>query len=461
LSLAAAVCALTSLHTPSALAAESAATSAAASPADIQRLQQELRELRLSYESRLQLLEQQLQKALDRQPQSATASAPAATQTAPAAPASTQGTARPSSAANAFNPAVSLVLSGVYAHLQRDPGTWGLGQFLPGDGELGPGDKGLRLGESELRLAASIDPWWSGALNLALTSENEAEVEEAYVQSTALADGLTVKAGRFRSSVGYLNEQHPHTWDFVDAPLPQQAFLAGGLGHDGLQVRWLAPTDQYIELGGEVARGASADNGAGSTLVFARTGRDIGASHNWRLGLSHLWERGLSRTLDDTAGLSHQFDGRARLWVLDGVWKWAPQGNAQSTSFKLQGEVYQRQLSGQWLADTLGAASQDAFGNTARGYYLQGVYQFAPRWRVGLRHDEATPGTAELGANTGLVAWSDHKPQRQSLMLDYSPSEFSRWRVQVNNDRTRADLRDAQVFLQYQMSLGAHGAHGY
>ncbi|TBO31103.1 hypothetical protein EYS42_07575 [Aquabacterium lacunae] len=437
----------------SCLSAQPVLANGPASPADIQRLQQELRELRQQYEGRLQHLEQQLQQALQR-PAPSTAAAPQ--------DATTPGTAQAGNAsANRYNPAISLVLSGVYAHLQQDPGTWGLGQFMPGDGELGPGEKGLRLGESELRLSASIDPWWSGVLNLALTPENEAEVEEAFVQSTALLDGLTLKAGRFRSGLGYLNEQHPHTWDFVDAPLPQQAFLAGGLGHDGLQARLLLPTEQFVELGAEAGRGATADNGAGSTLVFARTGGDIGTSHNWRLGVSHLWERGLSRSWEDAAGLNHAFEGRSRLWAIDGVWKWAPNGNAKSTSFKLQGEVYQRDLTGDLQADTAGAASTDAFGHKARGYYVQGVYQFAPRWRLGLRHDEVSPGTPMLGANTGLVSWNDHTPQRQSLMLDYAPSEFSRWRVQVNNDRVRSDLRDTQVFLQYQMSLGAHGAHSY
>ena len=44
---------------------------------------------------------------------------------------------------------------------------------------------------------------------------------------------------------------------------------------------------------------------------------------------------------------------------------------------------------------------------------------------------------------------------------DYAPSEFSRVRLQFGQDRSRAGVTDNQVFLQYQMSLGAHGAHSY
>lgn len=46
-------------------------------------------------------------------------------------------------------------------------------------------------------------------------------------------------------------------------------------------------------------------------------------------------------------------------------------------------------------------------------------------------------------------------------MLDYNPSEFSRVRLQLSQDRARENQTDNQFFLQYQMSLGAHGAHGY
>ena len=44
-------------------------------------------------------------------------------------------------------------------------------------------------------------------------------------------------------------------------------------------------------------------------------------------------------------------------------------------------------------------------------------------------------------------------------MFDYSPSEFSRFRLQFARDRARPGATDNQIFLQYIMSLGAHGAH--
>jgi hypothetical protein len=46
-------------------------------------------------------------------------------------------------------------------------------------------------------------------------------------------------------------------------------------------------------------------------------------------------------------------------------------------------------------------------------------------------------------------------------MLDFSPSEFSRLRLQLAHDNSRRGLSDKQVFVQYIMSLGAHGGHKF
>ena len=46
-------------------------------------------------------------------------------------------------------------------------------------------------------------------------------------------------------------------------------------------------------------------------------------------------------------------------------------------------------------------------------------------------------------------------------MVDWSPSEFSRLRLQFARDYSRMGATDNQMFLQYIMSLGAHGAHKF
>jgi len=52
-------------------------------------------------------------------------------------------------------------------------------------------------------------------------------------------------------------------------------------------------------------------------------------------------------------------------------------------------------------------------------------------------------------------------PSRTTLMLDWSPSEFSRLRAQYAWDDARDAATDEQFFLQYIHALGAHGAHKF
>jgi hypothetical protein len=57
--------------------------------------------------------------------------------------------------------------------------------------------------------------------------------------------------------------------------------------------------------------------------------------------------------------------------------------------------------------------------------------------------------------------FADFKPRRDSVMLDWSNSEFSRLRLQFARDRAMMGITDKQMTLQYIMSLGAHGAHKF
>ncbi len=461
----------------------------------LQQLRQQIDELKRSYDSRIQALEAQLQQAQQQLTQQAaqqqsTAAAVAAVTAAPAGPntatattaanVSTSDTAiaadsagAASGGSNRFNPDVALILTGGYAGLSKSPDTWQLSGFLPSGGEVGPGKRGFSLGESELTLSANIDHLFYGAVTLAVSGEDTISAEEAFVQTTALPAGLKLKAGRFYAGLGYLNEQHAHTWDFVDAPLAYQAFLGGQFKQEGVQARWVLPLERYVELGLELGNGhgfpgSERDrNGAGAALLTARTGGDIGFSHSWRAGASWLQTRADGREwtstdpLDDTTKYTNTFSGRSRIWALDGVWKWAPNGNGRVTNFKLQGEYFRRTESGQVAFDTASLNSIDGYRSAQSGWYLQGVYQFMPHWRVGLRHDRLDSGRSDFGVNALNLALPSYKPQRDTLMVDWSPSEYSRWRLQLSDDRARQGVTDHQIFLQYQMSLGAHGAHSY
>ncbi len=448
---------------------------ALAQDTELDKIRNEIKQIKETYEQRIQALEKRLSEAEARTGKAEKSAA--AAETAAASASNRTGE-------NAFNPAVSLVLQGTYARTSQDPNTFHITGFAPSGGEVGPPKRSFGLGETELAIAANIDPYFRGVAIASLAPEGGADVEEAYFQTLALPQGFTLKGGRFFSGIGYQNEQHQHAWDFQDAPLPYKAFLGTQLKQDGVQLKWIAPTDLFVELGAELSSGErfpGSDrnkNGAGSSAIFGHIGGDIGSSYAWRAGLSYLKTSPQNRGYEDIDSLggavTNSFTGDAKLWVADAILKWAPNGNSTRTNFKLQGEYFQLKQNGRLTYDdSAGSAAfgsvTDAFDSTQSGWYLQGVYQFVPRWRAGYRYDRLNFGTVNNGIVTSgagptaadFPLLANYSPSRNTLMLDWSPTEFSRFRLQFAQDKSRLGATDNQVFLQYIYSLGAHGAHKF
>lgn len=444
---------------------------------DLQALRAEIESLKSDYAARVQALEKRVAELEGASSSVAPVAEPALSAAAePSMAAPALGGAR--NAMTAFNPAMSVILGGHYANVSQDPESYAIAGFVPSGGEIGPGERSFNLGESELTLSASIDPYFSGAFTAAVTPENEIEIEEAFFRSSALPAGFTVKGGRFFSSLGYLNEVHAHAWDFTDQPLAYQALFGGQLAHDGVQVKWLAPTDLFVEIGAESGNGEAfpgtrrGANGLNGATLFGHVGHDIGDAASWRAGVSYVDLRASERTWEDSddSGLpvTNAFTGTSRTWVGDVVFKWAPQGNSAQRYLKVQGEYLRREEEGDLTFDLEGLALSDGYRSRQSGWYLQGVYQFMPRWRAGLRYDSldsgdvtidlVDDGTLPLEAFPALLSAS---PSRTTVMVDWNPSEFSRLRAQFAWDEARDAQSDRQWQLQYLYSLGAHGAHKY
>ncbi|MDX1404164.1 MAG: hypothetical protein R3192_06490 [Woeseiaceae bacterium] len=425
--------------------------------AHAQNVAQEVRELRqlimamqADYESRISDLEARLAGA-ERQSRSAQRDAEDAIELAEQT-AITQSSG--ASAPNTFNPSIGAVLVGRYAEV--DNGWDQIPGFQPA-GEIGTGEPGFSVGEAEINFKANVDARYFGNLTVAVVEEEgevEVEFEEAWLQTTDLPYGLSALGGRFFSEAGYLNGFHFHADDFVDRPLPYQAFFGGRYTVDGLQARWVAPTPLLVEIGGEVNWGggfpatANEDNSPGAWTLFSNFGGDVGDSHAWQLGLSWIRADAVERAAEDDPDA---FTGNSDLAAIDFVWKWAPAGNPVRRNFKLQGEYFRRSERGLYAGLPYDADQS--------GWYLQGVYQFAPTWRVGLRHDVADPESGPLFAGTAIED-PGRDASRDSLMIDWSPSEFSRLRMQYTRDKVLQESENLW-FLQYIMSIGAHGAHQF
>jgi hypothetical protein len=355
---------------------------------DIDALRVAVEELRADYDARIAELERRLAVA-----EQNAAQANYAAQQSSIAPAPT------ASAGNASNPAIGVVFQG---------------QLRESDGA---GEEGFAVGETEIIMNANVDDKFRAWLTAALVledGESIAEVEEAWVEATALPAGFGARMGRFASGIGYLNQKHSHEWDFADQPLPYKAFLNGRYFDGGVQLRWLAPTNLYMELGGEILQGEGDSSGLAARSLFASAGGDVGTGSSWLAGGSYLKP-------DDATDIS----------VAHFLWKWAPQGNWKQRNFVFQTEYLERRANG-----------------TDSGWYAQAVFQPVQRWRFGARADALQ---LEADAND---------PRRYTLMMDWSNSEFSRLRLQFARDDDGSATSNEWA-LQYVHSIGAHGAHTF
>jgi hypothetical protein len=446
--------------------------SAAAQADEISALRRELDTIKLEYSTRIATLEKRIAEL---EAQAAVAAQAAAT-TPPPPPSAPSGQA--AGTGTAFNPAMSVILAGTYSNLSEDPATYRIAGFIPAGPGVGPGTRSFNLGESELTLSANVDPYFFANLTASIRSDDTISVEEAFFRTTALSHGFTVKGGRFFAGVGYLNEIHAHAWDFIDQPLIYQAFFDSQLAEDGIQVKWLAPTDLFVEIGAETGNGDRYPgtqrnrNGANGGAVFVHLGNDVGDSGSWRAGVSFLDRDADNRNYQDVDAaartVTDAFTGTSRTWVADASFKWAPHGNPTVHSLKVQGEYMHRTESGVLAFDTTGTNLGGDFKSTQSGWYLQGVYQFRPRWRVGIRYDSLDSGSSHIGlVDSGAISALNFpvlaaaSPHRITGMTDWSLSEFSRLRAQFALDQARAAVRDRQFFLQYLFSVGAHGAHKF
>ena len=345
-------------------------------------------------------------------------------------------------------------------------------------GDHDPQQRGFNARNVELALDGAVDPFFEGFANIVFKLDNnnqtQVEVEEAFGQTTDLPFGLQAKAGQFFTQFGRINPTHPHTWDFVDAPLVQGLLLGpDGLRGVGAQLAWVIPLPFYAQAI------MALQNGQGGTGYSFRNPGDTGTFfdrstiHRQTDGLSDLvitprLEASVDLTSTQTilGGLSAAFgpndtgyNSSTQIYGADLFYKWKPSDAEGGWPYvKWQSEAMVRRYeAGQGLNNTFAAA--ETFHDW--GAYSQVVWGFYKGWAAGLRGDYMHMQTSDV----------TNDPQRQSRSrvstdLTWYPSEFSKFRLQYNYDKLQSNAflpsRDENsLFLMYEIALGAHGAHKF
>ena len=127
----------------------------------------------------------------------------------------------------------------------------------------------------------------------------------------------------------------------------------------------------------------------------------------------------------------------------------------------LQTEYLYKSMSGDRYDNTGGSIDLD---KRQSGLYSQLVYKISQCWRTGLRYDLLQKNLVKIG---GTAANLPENLPRYTAMLEYNPTEFSRIRLQYSHDRSGYLESDTssrvnnEVILQFNITIGAHGAHKF
>ena len=345
-------------------------------------------------------------------------------------------------------------------------------------GDHDPQQRGFNARNLELALDGAVDPYFEGFANIVFkldnNNETSVEAEEVFMQTTTLPYGFQLKGGQFFASFGRINSQHPHAWDFADAPLVNGRLLgADGLRGVGVQVSWLAPFTWYSHFvlavqNGNGNTGFSFRNRGKDSVFYGRETLDRPLRGVQDLAVIPRWENSfdLSPTQTLLVGISGAFGPNdtgatthSQIYSADIFYKWKPANAEGGWPFvKWQTEaLYRRYEAGRGFDDSFPVS--ETFKDW--GAYSQVVCGFRKGWTAGLRgdylHMEKSAFTDDAERQS---RW------RLSADLTWYPTEFSKFRLQYNHDILQANdflggSSADSVFLQFEFSLGAHAAHKF
>jgi hypothetical protein len=513
------------------------AAAIAADSAEMAEVRRMIEQMKAEHEQQIKALEQRL-KAAEQKAETAAKAAETAAETAEIAQqASTQATAKQKqdsmgtvTSGTSFNPQLSVILDGNYYHDSVDGEGTGLlssadginrvhgGGHDHGDDDHGHAhggaEQGFNFRSAEFVFSATVDNYFDARAMVAINSDGDVDIEEAWFQTRSLPYGLKIKGGKFLSDIGYANNQHPHQWDFTDQNLAYLNLLGDhGLQDTGLQATWLPDWDHYTLFGVEVLQGDQEYLGTGVDIsdslaheleeegfdlglgdrddapqlltTFTKYSPDLGFDHALQIGLWGAWtdqHQELHGALahedehdheeehdhedeheEEAHTPLHALDGDAWMWGVDLVYKYDSARSYGAGDFKLQAE-YLRMYKD--LELTFHEEDPSLVGDdrdfTEDGFYVQGLYGIAPRWQVGLRYDSVgMTNKLESGSNT-LREWDSS--DRWTAALTWIPTEYSLLRLQYSMADISIDGESNDfdyLYLQYVFSLGSHGAHKF
>lgn len=342
---------------------------------------------------------------------------------------------------------------------------------------------GFNLNYSEITFYSVVDPYFD-LFAVCHLSENEAALEEGYFTTTSLPLGFKIKGGKFLSNFGRINEQHAHCWDFAELPLVYKSFFGSeGLNETGIRLTWVAPVDFYLMLGAEALSGCNeksfgregfqstdgsinvkVSNGPNLYTGYIKTSFDLGDMVILAGSSGAFGKTRLNNNLDEEGVAGNALYGDSYIVGGDLTLKY----QFDSIRFlSLQSEYLYRRIKGDYYEENASDISEEcSIDKKQSGFYLQLAAKPAKRWRFGVRYDLLHLNRVKQAGNNLDIPES---LPRYSAMAEFNPTEFSRFRIQYNLDKSNyagdgSEFKrktNHELIFQVNLAIGAHGAHSF
>ena len=263
----------------------------------------------------------------------------------------------------------------------------------------------------------------------------EFELEEAFVTLLNMPFGTQVKAGKFRTKFGKLNETHPHAYNILDLPIMYQNFISrDGFIDQGVSVRWLLPHSAFFqELTFQVT------DGPAGNASFARGDKN---EFVYNAHLKNYFD--LSDNLSLEAGLgmisgqNAEKSGSAQIWAGDITIKWKPLQRNRYKSFEWTTEFMQsRQNHGIESINSI-------------GWFSHMRYQTQKRIFLGV-----------MAEYSEFPEFNTYNQKAYSGIIQFLATEFQKFEFQGRYNKGNFFESFYDFSLRAVFVIGAHGAHQY
>ncbi|MGQ9843008.1 MAG: hypothetical protein ACUVRK_05525, partial [Spirochaetota bacterium] len=302
---------------------------------------------------------------------------------------------------------------------------------------------GFNFNYAEISFYAPVDPYFD-MFAVVHAGTDGAEIEEAYFTTLASPFGFKIKAGKFLSSIGRINDRHAHYLDFADLPLVYQAFFGSQLNEIGAQINYVLPLPFYLLAGAEILKGENeASFGVDGFTIdhfsiddarypnvytsFVKASFDAG-NLTLLVGASGIYGKSRINHIENNEG--HAFYGSTSIAGADITLRY---DFSSYQYIALQSEFLYRHKHGDFYQGDGSTITKSDFTAKQSGLYSQLIVRTGKLTRIGLRYDLLAQNNVnvESGLPTNMP--------RYSAMFEYNPTEFSRFRLQYTYDKSLYD----------------------